>query len=243
MRFSGLRHPSELGPTEVRRFLTHLAVERHVSASTQQQALSALLFLYRHVLERPVETVGHLPRGRLPTTLPVVLTREEVGRILALLQGTPRLVATLLYGSGLRLTECLTLWVKDMDLARSEITVRRGKAGKDRVTMVPQRLRSPLQEHVARLAVRHDRDLAEGRGWVEVPGGLAAKYPTAATSWPWQWIFPARRTYWHEESGQWRRHHLHESVVQRAMAAAVRGAGSASGRAVIPCATRSPPTS
>ena len=213
VRFCGLRHPAELGPAEVRRFLSHLVVERHLSAATQQQALSALLFLYRNVLGQSLEALGRLPRGRVPTTLPVVLTPGEVARVLGFLRGTHRLVGLLLYGSGLRVTECLMVRVKDLDLERGELTVRRGKGGKDRVTVVPETLRGPLREHLGRVKVVHDRDVAEGGGWVEVPGGLDAKYPKAGSSWPWQWVFPARRTYRHPESGRVRRHHLHESAV------------------------------
>jgi integron integrase len=225
VRFCGLRHPSELGVAEVRRFLSHLVVERHLSAATQQQALGALLFLYRNVLGRSLEALGRLPRGRVPTTLPVVLTPDEVARVLGFLRGTYRLVGLLLYGSGLRVTECLMLRVKDLDLERGELVVRRGKGGKDRVTVVPETLRRPLREHLGRVKALHDRDLAKGGGWVEMPGGLDAKYPKAGSSWPWQWIFPARRTYRDSESGRVRRHHLHESVVQRAMTAAVRASG------------------
>jgi integron integrase len=161
----------------------------------------------------------------VPTTLPVVLSPEEVTRILGFLRGTHRLVGLLLYGSGLRLTECLMLRVKDLDLDRGELTVRWGKGGKDRVTVIPETVRGSLQEHLVRVKAWHDRDLARGGGWVEVPGGLAAKYPRAGSSWPWQWVFPARRRYLEPESGQVRRHHLHESVIQRAMTAAVRASG------------------
>ncbi len=225
VRFCGLRHPSELGPAEVRRFLTHLVVERKLSAATQRQALAALLFLYRNVLGRSLEAMGRLPRGRVPTTLPVVLTPEEVARVLRFLRGTHRLVGLLLYGSGLRVTECLSSRVKDLDLERGEWTVRRGKGGKDRVTVIPETVRGPLREHLARVKALHDRDLVKGGGWVAMPGGLDGKYPNAGSSWPWQWVFPARRTYRDSESGRVRRHHLHESVVQRAMAAAVRASG------------------
>lgn len=224
VRFHGLRHPSELGPAEVRRFLAHLVVERNLSAATQQQALSALLFLYRNVLGRPLEALGRLPRGRVPTTLPVVLTADEVARVLRLLRGTHRLVGLLLYGSGLRVTECLMLRVKDLDLERGELAVRRGKGGKDRVTVIPETVRGPLREHLGRVKELHDRDVSEGGGWVEIPGGLDTKYPKAGSSWPWQWVFPARRRYRDAASGHVRRH-LHESVVQRAMTAAVRASG------------------
>ena len=225
VRFHGLRHPSDLGPAQVRQFLTHLVVERHLSAATQQQALSALLFLYRNVVGQPLEALGPLPRGRVPTTLPVVLSPTEVTRVLGFLRGTHRLVGLLLYGSGLRLTECLMLRVKDLDLERGELTVRRGKGGKDRITVIPDTVNGPLREHLARIKALHDRDLANGGGWVEMPGGLDAKYPKAGSSWPWQWVFPARRTYRDPESGRLRRHHLHESVLQRAMTAAVRASG------------------
>lgn len=225
VRFSGLRHPAELGTEDVRHFLSHLVMDRNVSAATQQQALSALLFLYRNVVGRPLEAVGRLPRGRAPTTLPVVLTPDEVSRVLRQLRGVPRLVGLLLYGSGLRLLECLRLRVKDLDLERGELTVRRGKAGKDRITVLPGSLLVPLQEHLARVKLVHDRDLARGSGSVELPGGLEAKYPGAGSSWAWQWVFPARRTYRDGETGRVRRHHLHASVVQRAMATAVRASG------------------
>jgi integron integrase len=225
IRFSGRRHPTELGPAEVRQFLSHLAVDRKLSAATQQQALSALLFLYRNVVGRPLEHMGRLPRGRVPTTLPVVLTRTEVERVLAQLDGVARLVGVLLYGSGLRLAECVALRVKDLDLERGEILIRRGKGGKDRVTVLPDALRAPLREHLRRVRLLHERDLAAGRGRVELPNGLAVKFPNAATSWHWQWVFPAARTHRDPASGHTRRHHLHESVVQRAMTAAVRASG------------------
>ncbi len=166
-----------------------------------------------------------MPRGRVPTTLPVVLTQQEVERVLSLLRGTHRLVVLLLYGNGLRVTECLQLRVKDVDLERRELIVRRGKAGKDRVTVIPESVCRPLMGRLQRVKALRQRDLASGGGWVEMPGGLDAKYPAAGRSWPWQWVFPARRTYRDPESRHVRRHHLHESVVQRAMTAAVRGSG------------------
>jgi integrase len=184
-------------------------VERNLSAATQQQALGALLFLYRNVLGRSLEALGRLPRGRVPTTLPVVLTPEELARVLGLLRGTHRLVGLLLYGSGLRVTECLMLRVNDLDLDRGELTVRRGKGGKDRVTVIPEAVQGPLREHLGRVKALHGCDLAKGGGWVEMPGGLDAKYPNAGSSWPWQWVFPARRSYRDSESGRVRRHHLH----------------------------------
>jgi len=225
VRFCGLRHPRDLDATAVRGFLSHLVEDRNLSASTQQQAMSALLFLYRNVVGRPLQVLGRLPRGRVPSTLPVVLTAEEVARVLASLQGIHRLVGLLLYGSGLRLMECLTLRVKDLDLERGELTVRRGKGRKDRVTVIPETLRGALREHLERVRSLHLRDLTVGAGWVELPGGLDSKYPHAASAWPWQWVFPARRRYRDPVSGRIQRHHLHESAIQRAMTAAVRASG------------------
>ncbi len=225
VRYHRLRHPAELGDAEVREFLTWLVEQRRVSQSTQGQALAALLFLYRHVLDRPLEGLGKLPRGRAPTRLPVVLTRDEVQRVLAGLDGVYRLVGWLLYGSGMRLMECVTLRVKDLDLERRELTIRRGKGAKDRVTVVPAALVVPLRRHLERLREQHQRDLAAGAGWVELPGALDRKYPNAGRSWPWQWVFPATRRYRDAASGEERRHHLHESAVQRAMTGAVRASG------------------
>ena len=222
--FSGRRHPRDLGSAEVRAFLTHLVVERNLAAATQQQALAALLFLYRVVIGRPLEALGSLPRGRVPTTLPAVLTRDEVTAVLSGLRGRHRLVGLLLYGGGLRLLECLTLRIKDVDLSRGELTIRRGKGGKDRVTVIPEAGRVGLGTHLEAVRVLHQRDLEAGAGWVELPGGLDRKYPNAGRSWPWQWVFPAARTYTVEVSGHVRRHHLHESVIQRAVSAAVRAA-------------------
>jgi integron integrase len=225
VRFHGLRHPGELGEREVVSFLTHLAVERRVAASTQAQALAALCFLYRDVLDRPLQGLGSIPRPRGPVRLPVVLTAEEVRRVLTGLGGTAGMVGGLLYGSGLRLMEGLTLLVKDVDLERGELRIRRAKGAKDRVTVLARTARDPLRDHLERVRQVHARDLAEGTGWVELPGALGRKYPSAGRSWPWQWVFPARRRYVDRETGQVRRHHLHESAVQRAMAEAVRASG------------------
>lgn len=225
VRFHGLRHPGELGEGEVVAFLTHLSVERRVSASTQGQALAALLFLYREVLGRPLARLGRIPRARAPTRLPVVLTPLEVERVLAGLKGVANLVGGLLYGSGLRLMECLTLRVKDVDLERGELRIRRAKGAKDRVTVLARAARGPLAEHLEAVRRLHVRDLAEGGGWVELPEALGRKYPNAGRSWPWQWVFPAQRRHRDRETGQVRRHHYHESAVQRAMAEAVRASG------------------
>jgi integron integrase len=225
VRFHGMRHPGEMAEGEVRAFLTHLAVERRVAPSTQAQAMAALLFLYREVLGRPLSGVGDVPRAKAPYRLPVVLTSEEVRRVLEHVHGTPRLVALLLYGSGLRLLEALGLRVKDVDLGRGELRVRRAKGGKDRVTVLPQLMRASIGRQLNRVLVVHERDLRLGGGWVELPGALAVKYPRAGQSIAWQWVFPATRRYTDSVTGQVRRHHLHESAVQRAVAVAVRRSG------------------
>lgn len=225
VRFHRLRHPVEMADREVRAFLAWLVEERRVSQSTQGQALAALLFLYRHVLDKPLEQLGALPRGRQPTRLPVVLTRDEVQRVLRQLRGVYHLVGWLLYGGGMRLMECVTLRVKDVDLERREITIRRGKGAKDRVTVLPAGVVGPLVVHLDRVRGQHQCDLADGAGWVALPGALDRKYPNAGRSWPWQWVFPATRRYRDAERGEERRHHLHESAVQRAMTQAVRASG------------------
>jgi integron integrase len=237
VRFHHLRHPAEMGEGELVAFVTDLAARGRVAQSTQMQALSALLFLYREVLRRPVGDLRNLVRARAPGRLPVVLTREEVGKVLAELSGVPWLVAMLLYGSGLRLMECLTLRVKDLDFERGEIRVRRAKGGKDRVTMLAGVLREPLERHLVRVRELHERDLAVGGGAVALPGALERKGAGLATDWAWQWVFPATRTYRRGGSGgeggggepgevaRRYRHHIHETVIQRAVRGAVRRAG------------------
>ena len=225
VRFHGLRHPRDLDERDVVAFLRALVEGQRVSASTQAQALAALLFLYREVLGRPLRMTGLLPRGRGVTRIPVVLDQGEVVQVLAQLSGVYHLVGLLLYGSGLRLLECLTLRVKDLDLARGEIRVRRGKGQKDRVTVLPAAAAGELRDHLARVRAGHAADLGAGAGAVVLPGALARKYPGAERSWAWQWVFPATRRYADRETGEMRRHHLHPSAVQRAMAAAVRRAG------------------
>jgi integron integrase len=225
VRFHGLRHPREMGEREVGSFLAWLADERGVSTSTQVQAQAALVYLYKEVLGRPLQLQGVVPRGRGPTRIPVVLDAEEVGRVLGQLDGVYRLVGLLLYGSGLRLLECLTLRIKDLDLVRCEIRVRRGKGQKDRVTLLADAAVVPLGEHLARVKLLHDNALQLGTGTVRLPGALARKYPRADRSWPWQWVFPASRLHADPETGEMRRHHLHPSAMQRAMAEAVRRSG------------------
>jgi integron integrase len=225
VRFHGTRHPRDLGEGEVAGFLTGLAAERRVSASTQTRALSALLFLFETVLARPLARLPGMTWAQSRHRIPVVLTRGEVKAVLDRLAGVYRLVGLLLYGSGLRLLECLSLRVKDVDLDRGEIRLRTAKGGAPRITMIPRVLIGPLGDQLTRVRALHAEDLAAGAGSVALPGALARKYPRAGAEWAWQWIFPATRRYREAETGISRRHHLHESAVQRAVTAAVRQAG------------------
>lgn len=225
--FHGKRHPDTLGESEVTAFLSTLATRDHVSSSTQNQALSAIIFLYCDVLGKNLPWMSGIVRAKRAVRLPTVLTRDEVRAVLAEIHGTPWLMVSLMYGAGLRLLECARLRVKDIDFSRLEITVRNGKGGKDRRTMLPVSLREPLHAHVARVAQLHERDLRRRLGSVALPEGLDRKYPQAAWEWGWQWVFPAKRFYRDPKTGQYRRHHLHETVVQRAMKEAVRCAGIA----------------
>ena len=225
--FHGKRHPAEMGAVEVTQFLSSLAQQDHVAASTQNQALSALLFLYRQVLQVEMPWLDNVVRAKRSERLPVVLTREEVRAVIRELQGPPRLMAILLYGAGLRLLECARLRVKDVDFATNQIIVRAGKGDRDRVTMLPAVVKPDLVRHVEMVRRQHEADLRHGAGWVELPWALARKYPNAGREWAWQWVFPATRIYVDRETGQRRRHHLHESVLQRAVKEAVRRAGIA----------------
>ena len=225
--FHGKRHPAEMGAAEVTAFLTALAVRDRVAASTQNQALNALLFLYREILGVELPWLDGLVRAKRPQHLPTVLTREEVRTVLEQLDRAPRLMALLLYGAGLRLLECCRLRIKDVDFATNQITIRDGKGSKDRVTMLPRAVKIDLARHVERARALHQRDLAAGAGWVELPWALGRKYPNAGREWAWQWVFPATRLYVDPSTGQRRRHHLHESVVQRAVREAVLKAGLA----------------
>lgn len=230
IRHHGLRHPRDLGARDVSEFLTALATERGVAASTQNQALSALLFLYRDVLapdglEVDLTALEGLVRAKRPARLPVVLTRDEVQALLAALHGVHALMASLLYGSGLRLRECLRLRVKDVDLTRRELTVREGKGRRDRVTMLPGALARPLTEHLKRRRALHGEDLTRGRGAVALPHAFARKCPGAATEWGWQWVFPAARHHRDAATGERRRHHVHPTVLQRAVRSAALRAG------------------
>lgn len=223
--YHGKRHPADLDGTHVAEYLSAIANNARVSSSTQNQAASALLFLYREVLGIEIRLPHDVARARMGTRRPVVLSREEVARVLSQLRGPCRLVASLLYGAGLRLMEGLQLRVKDVDLQRGEIVVRRGKGSNDRITVLPQALVHDLRGHLRWLNELHRRDVERGAGWVELPGGLGRKMPRAGRDFAWQWVFPAARTYRDEESGQRRRHHLHESTVQRAVKEAVRRSG------------------
>lgn len=216
-----------MGTAEVTAFLSSLAKGGGVSASTQNQALAALVFLHRDVLRAEFAWPTEVIRAKRPRRMPEVLTREEVRDVLAHLEGVPRLVAELLYGGGLRLLECLTLRVRDLEFARREVLVRQGKGGKDRVTMLPDRAVSPLRAHIERVRRLHDRELDAGRGRVPLPGAIDRKYPTAALEWGWQYVFPATRCHRDPRTGAVIRYHLHETVIQRAVKAAVRAAGIA----------------
>lgn len=225
IRFHRYRHPAEMGAAEIEAFLSHLAVGRNVSGSTQNQALAALLFLYKQVLGVNLPWLDDIVRAKKPKHLPVVLTRDEVARVLDELSGVQWLVANLLYGAGLRLLEALRLRVKDIDFARGELLVRDGKGQKDRVTMLPQRLILPLQEHLQKVAVLHRVDLAEGFGRANLPFALARKYPNAAAEWGWQFVFPSGNRSQDPRSQGIFRHHVHEKTIQRAVREAVRRTG------------------
>jgi integron integrase len=221
----GRRHPRDLGSLEVEGFLTQLASKDEVSASTQNQALAALLFLYREVLEMDLPWMENIRRAKRPERVPTVLSREEVRRVLAELDGHYWLIGNLLYGSGLRLLECLRLRIQDLDFARSELTVRQGKGGKDRRTMLPAVLHGPLHLHLAEVRRAYERELEAGRGEVWMPDALVRKFPAAAKDWIWQWVFPSSRRSVDPRSGRERRHHLDESAMQRALKAAVSRVG------------------
>ena len=222
--FHHLAHPSALGAADISVFLTWLATKRHVTASTQTQALATLLFLYERVLEVPVGRVEHVARARQPLRLPVVLSRQEVAALLRL-DGVMWIMGVLLYGSGLRLNACLALRVEDVDFDRCQIAVRRGKGQKDRTTMLPGAAVHALRRHLAEVQRRHAADLAAGLGRPVLPDAMERKYPTAATAWGWQFVFPASRICRDPRWGHRTRFHLHESTVQKAIAAAARQAG------------------
>ena len=224
IRFHGIKHPGELAEPEVNAFLTHLAVERNVAASTQNQALAALLFLYEHVLGKPLDQLA-IVRANRPRRLPVVLTLDEVRLVLGRLDGVHGLFGRMLYGTGMRLLECLRLRVKDIDFTLRQITVRGGKGDKDRVTVLPAGVIADLHEQLRTARRLHEADLAEGFGRVELPTAIERKYPNAAAEWGWQYVFPSVKRSRDPRSGVERRHHLHEGAMSRAISEAIRSAG------------------
>lgn len=223
--FHGKRHPKDMGAPELEAFLSHLAVDRNVSASTQNQAKSALLFLYREVLGVELTWLENVTQAKAPKRLPVVLTAAEAQQVMLQLEGTLGLMAGLLYGSGLRLMECVRLRVKDVEFSRHEILVREGKGNKDRVTMLPLSIAEPLKQHLVRVKALHDQDVTNGYGEVYLPNALAKKYPNAGREWGWQYVFPSRVLSMDPRSGVMRRHHADEKALQRAMKRAVAEAG------------------
>ncbi|MDP9179273.1 MAG: integron integrase [Gemmatimonadota bacterium] len=225
--YHGRRHPSGMGEREIATFLTHLAVEKHVSASTQNQALHAILFMYRHVLAQTVGFVSDIAPAKRGRRLPIVLSSGEVRAILSRLRGVHRLCATLMYGSGLRVSECIALRVKDIDFDRNEITVRAGKGDKDRRVPLPRTAIPALRVHLERVKAQFQRDLRCGMQGAALPGALGRKLPHANREWSWQYVFPAVRTYTEGETGIRRRHHIHDTAIQRAFTAGVRASGIA----------------
>ena len=223
--FHGKRHPSDMGAAEVSAFLSWLATERNVAAATQNQALSALLFLYKHVLGVELPWLGDLVHAKRPVRLPTVLTEAEVRRLLPCVRGGVRVMVGLLYGAGLRQIECLSLRVKDLNFAYRQILVRDAKGARDRVTMLPENLVQPLQEHLGRVRALHGRDVKLGFGEVRLPHALARKYPRAARDWAWQYVFPSAHRSPDPDDGTMRRHHLHPDTLGRAVSRAARSAG------------------
>ena len=222
--FHNKRHPIEMGETDISQFLTYLAVKKRVAASTQNQALSAILFLYRDVLKKDIGWLDDLERAKRPAKLPVVFTKREVNDILIRLEGTKWLMANLLYGSGLRLMECVRLRVKDLDFGYDQLVIRDGKGQKDRVTMLPLSLKEPLQRHLAKVKAIHEEDLRAGFGRVHLPFALNRKYPNAEREWGWQYVFPSSKRSKDPRTGIVRRHHIDESVLQRSVKVAIRAA-------------------
>ena len=222
--FHGKKHPKDMGAPQVEAFLTHLAVKRNVAASTQNQALNAILFLYKDVLDMELPRLTHIKRAKRPERLPVVFSKDEIQAIMAHFDGVCWLMAQLLYGAGLRLMECVRLRVKDVDFGYGQIVVRDGKGKKDRVTMLPKLIENPLQQHLQKIKFIHQKDLAEGYGDVYMPYALERKYPNANKEWGWQYVFPSIKRAVDPRSGKTRRHHMDEQSLQRAVKGAVRAA-------------------
>jgi len=223
--FHNKRHPRDMGENEIQSFLTYLAARKNVAASTQNQALSAILFLYKQVLKADLEWLDNFQRAKKPKRLPVVFSRSEIKQLFSLLTGHHWIMTNLLYGSGLRLMECLRLRVADIDFDHAQIFVREGKGQKDRVTMLPQSVQEPLKAHLIKVKQLHERDLADGYGDVYLPNALARKYPNAGREWCWQYVFPSTNRSPDPRSGAVHRHHLDETVLQRAVKQAIRRAG------------------
>ncbi len=223
--FHDKRHPQEMGRREIEAFLTHLAVDQNVAASTQNQALSALLFLYHYVLEKELPGPIDAIRAKKPKRLPTVLTKQETFKVIGYLTGTQQLMAKLLYGSGLRLLECIRLRVKEVDFAQHQIMIREAKGHKDRVTMLPKAVIAPLQEHLRHVKTVHDCDLTQGYGSVYLPYALERKYPNANREWIWQYVFPASKRSKDPRTGAIRRHHVHQSGLQKAVKKAAQQSG------------------
>ena len=223
--YHGKRHPGEMAEEEVAEFLPHLARDLNVAASTQNQALSALLFLYKEVLKHEIGWLQKVERAKKPPKLPVILSRAEVKQIFGHLHGVPKLMAGLLYGSGLRLMECVRLRIKDIDFELAQITVRDAKGGKDRITMLPLNMSEALRRHLLRVKAQHEQDLEDGFGSVHLPFALARKSPKAAREWPWQYAFPSSRLSIDPRNGEKRRHHIAEGLLQSALKRAVDAAG------------------
>lgn len=225
--YHGMRHPKDMAEDEINAFLTHLAVDEGVSASTQTQALSAIIFLYRYVLGLDIGEMHGLIRAHKPEHMPVVLTQAEVRQVLGHMTGEQWLMAALMYGAGLRVSECLALRVQDVDFERNEIMVRSGKGAKDRVTMLPDMVKPQLRQQLDRAEAVHEADLADGWGRVVLPDALHRKYPNAPAEWRWQWIFPQERRWRNSKTGEQGRHHVHITVIQRAVRDAARASGVA----------------
>ena len=223
--FHQKRHPLEMGEREIEAFLYSLAIQGKVSASTQNQAFNALLFLYRHVLRKELEESIQAVRAKRPQRLPTVLSREEARRVITAMEGVEKLVVQVLYGGGLRLMECLRLRIKDIDFELNQIVIHDGKGQKSRRTMLPKIIQESLQAHLQHVRILHQADLKKGYGRVSLPGALVRKYPQAETEWSWQYAFPAKSMYQEKEAGRMRRHHIHSSQIQRAMKRAVAIAG------------------
>ena len=216
------KHPREMAEEEVKSFLIHLAVNEYISESTQNQAFSALVFLYRYVIKRELIGLEKTPRAKMPKKIPVVMTHEEAMKVISLTEGIHQLIASLLYGTGMRKIECLRLRIKDLDFSRKEITIRQGKGKKDRVTMMPLGLIEDLKKQLNKVKLLHDKDLSEGFGAVDLPNALNKKYPSASKSFDWQYLFPSKSKCENPRTGELVRHHLHESTLGKAIKDAVK---------------------